>query len=233
MTRKRAWECGATAVVLLALAVPAGAQSSNLLNALEVRRLVDGDQPADHIGLRDHFLALAVRYDNEARREDARARALPGNPNHPAPGHGLQAAERAKQLRLSAALVRELAVYHERVAAGVPAVAPEGAGRFHNGEGAPVPTDRDVRALAAMARTRADHRAMAEYYASVAGGHRAQADRYALRARMYRAVPNDRLGGGNPALHFDRLTVVERNAARRADARALVHSQLADLIGTE
>jgi hypothetical protein len=224
---------GAIVVALALVPATGAAQAPGLLNALEVRRLVDGDEPADHVGLRDHFLALALRYDAEARRQDAVQRTMFGNPNHPTGYPAAHAGRLAGYARRSAVTVRELAVYHERLAAGVPALAPAGAGEFHAGKGAPPPTDREARAVAATARTPADHRAIEEYFVTIAERHRDAADAHVLQARMYRVQPNDRGGGGGPALHCDRLAAAARRAAERADARALVHRQLARIAGTD
>lgn len=207
-------------------------QAPALLNTLELQVLLLGDEPADHVGLRDHFLALAVRYDKDARRYDALAQAMGGNPNRampPARAHAVLHAERA---RADAAAARALAVYHERIAAGEPAVAPAGAGAFHNGKGAPEPTERSVRAVAAAVRTRSGHRAIAEYFDTTAGRLRNEADVQVMRARAYRALANDRTGLP-AALECERRARVAREAAVRAEGRALVHRQLATLVGTD
>lgn len=233
MRWKNAITVGA-ALLLLSSTVAAAndTQTPALLNTLELHVLLHGDEPADHVGLRDHFLALAVRYDRDARRYDTLAQAMAGNPNRATPPARAHAALRAERARADAAVARALAVYHERIAAGEPAVAPDGAGVFHNGKGAPEPTDGSVRAVAAAVRTRAGHRAIAEYFDTTAARLRGEADTQVLRARAYRALANDRMGLP-AAMECERRARAARHDAVRAEARALVHRQLATLVGTD
>lgn len=97
----------------------------------------------------------------------------------------------------SAATLRELAAHHERLALGTPSTAP------------------------------ADHRALAEYFLTVAAGHTAEADAHGRMAQAYRGTANRR--GGDPAAHCDRLVTLARDAAAEARAAATEHSQLADI----
>jgi hypothetical protein len=73
-------------MVMALAAIPfvgtAAAQSPSLiLNTVELRKLVDSAQPADHARLSAHFAALADRYAAEARRHTAMASSYAGNPN--------------------------------------------------------------------------------------------------------------------------------------------------------
>ncbi|MNC86842.1 hypothetical protein D3C83_25260 [compost metagenome] len=73
---------------------------------------------------------------------------------------------------------------------------------------------------------------MAEYFTTAASRHRDEAGVQVQRARSYRALANDR-AGGVAALQCDRRARAARQAAARADARALVHRQLSTLVGID
>jgi len=127
----------------------------------------------------------------------------------------------------SAATLRELAEHHERLAVGTASTVPAAAARFEDGEGAPAPTDQELRALAGRARTPADHRALAEYFMTVAEGHTMEAEHHTAMAQAYRGNANRR--GGDPAVHCDRLVKLAREAAKEALAAETVHTQLATI----
>lgn len=114
----------------LALAVVAGnarAQDKpgGLLNTLEVRELVARAEPADHTRLAVHFAALADRYAAEANRHLSMAKSFVGNPNRSV-GSGMSVhCRRLAELNTQeATTVRELATFHEKLAAGTPATTP-------------------------------------------------------------------------------------------------------------
>lgn len=220
----------AVPAVLLATAAGAAAQgpTPEVLNAIELRQLVASAEPGDHARLGTHFAALAGTYADAAARHTAMSKAFGGNPNRPG---AVSASTHCARLALlnteSAATLRELAAHHERLALGTPSTAPAEGARFVHGEGAPAPTDRELRALAARARTPADHRALAEYFLTVAAGHTAEADAHGRMAQAYRGTANRR--GGDPAAHCDRLVTLARDAAAEARAAATEHSQLADI----
>ena len=73
---------GALTLGLLINASTVAAQESTagLVSSLDVKRLIASGEPADHARLRDHFTALAARYDADARRHESMGRALTGNP---------------------------------------------------------------------------------------------------------------------------------------------------------
>jgi len=215
-------------LALLGLVAGAAAQErENLLTSIEVKHLVASAQPGDYARLRDHFAALADKYTTEARRDTAAARTLTGNPNRrsgAAPGSKFtRLAERATE---SAATTRELAAYYSQLAAGMPSMAPANSARFVAGEGAPAPTDAQLRELAAGARTPADHRSLEEYYLTLAGNHTTAAGRHQTMARSYRASGIRSL---DPAIHCDRMAKVSREAANKARAAAAEHGQLAQV----
>ena len=131
-------------------AVVAAQERENLLTSIEVRRLVASAQPGDYARLGDHFAALADQYAAQARRNVALSRTQTGNPNRRSGGNpGAVYARRAEIAAESAATTRELAAYYGRLAAGMPTTPPANSARFVAGEGAPTPTDAQLRELAA------------------------------------------------------------------------------------
>lgn len=202
----------------------AQAPASPLMNAIELRKLVASAEP-DHARLRAHFLAVADRYTAEATRHTAMSRAYTGS-RSPGLATGMQAhctrlAELATQ---SATSVRELAAYHEKLATGTPATAPRGAAAFEAGAGARKPTSEELNALAKSASTPADHRALEEYFVTLAKRETADADDYAANAQAYRGT---RLA--TAAVHYDRLATLARDSAKEANAAAAMHKGLAGI----
>jgi hypothetical protein len=196
------------------------------LNTLEVRTLVDRGDPVDHDRLFLHFRTLWDHYLTEAERhESMAARTRDGNPNR---SSGAGASEYCNRLatlnRQAAKTVRELAVYHRQLAEGAPAHLPRGAARFHAGAGAPQPTEQELDALSARARTRTDHLALAEYF-------RMRAKRYATDATEHVMMALNFRGGrlAHAAVHHDRLANVARQAAKEATRVADLHRQLATI----
>jgi hypothetical protein len=112
--------------------------------------------------------------------------------------------------------------------AGHPSQAPPNSARFEAGEGAPPPSDAQLRALAARARTRADHLGLAEYFEAVAERQTDAANKYTAFARLYQ-VTIRRTVGGDPVLHYDRMATRYRESAARARAEAAKHRQLAQV----
>lgn len=212
----------------LALAVVAGnarAQDKpgGLLNTLEVRELVARAEPADHTRLAVHFAALADRYAAEANRHLSMAKSFVGNPNRSV-GSGMSVhCRRLAELNTQeATTVRELATFHEKLAAGTPASPPRGSARFEGGAGAPAPTEKELNALAAKAGTPADHRALEEYFRTLAKRYTAEANEHVTLAMTYRGT---RIA--QAAVIHDRLTGLARDAAKEATAAAEMHKQLA------
>jgi len=213
---------------LLTFATVAAAQTkSPLLNTIELKKLVTSDAPADHARLHAHFVALADRYVADARRHEAMAQAYVGNRN---PGLVTTMRNHCTQLKdlatRSAAILRDVAAYHDKLAAGAPATLPAGASRFEAGEGTPGPTEKELVALATNAKAAADHKALEEYFLTEAKRHAAEADTDAALALMYRSQPS---GRPHPefASNFDRLETLERQTAAQATAAAQMHKDLA------
>jgi hypothetical protein len=122
----------------------------------------------------------------------------------------------------SATTVSELAVYHEKLAAGAPAPAPRDGARFQGGAGAPEPTEKELTALAAKASTPAEHRALEEYFLTVAKRYTAEANEHVMLAQTYRGTRIAQAAG----IH-DRLAGLARDSAKEATAAADMHKGLA------
>jgi hypothetical protein len=223
------WALSLGALVLMGPRPDAAAQtpSPGTLNRLEVQRLAASPTAADHRRLALHFSGLADRYTAIGKRHMTMAHALPGNPNRET-GYGRQAHfKRLAKLNTQwATTSRELATHHERLAAGTESVPPRDARLFEAGAGAPEPTEEDLSALAAEARTPADHRALEIAYSARADRYTAQASEHLAMASAYRGTKI-----ASAAVHCDRLVMQARTAAREASAAALRHKALADTTG--
>ena len=213
------------AVALLTMAGSVSAQGTpgGLLNSLEVRQLVARAEPADNAGLGVHFSALADRYAAEAKRHISMSQSFIGNPSRNL-GTGMSAhCKRLADLNTeSAATVRELAAYHEKLASGTPATPPKDGARFQGGAGAPEPTAKELDALAAKANTPAEHRALEEYFLTLANRYTNEANDHVTLAQTYRGT---RIA--QAAVHHDRLAGLSRDAAKEATAAAEMHKGLA------
>ncbi len=212
-------------VAIVALPALAMAQTgSPILNSLEVQKLVASADPADNARLRSHFAALGDQYAREAARHESMAQAFLGAPTRRTPSNS--AADHCKRLarlnRQSADILRELAAYHEKRAAGAAATAPKGGARFQGGAGAPEPSDDALKALAARASTAADHHALEEYFQGAAKRYREAVNEHSAMAQAYRGT---RIA--QAAVHCDRLVTLSRDEAKEAAAAADMHKQLA------
>ena len=215
-------------LVLVAIATGAVAQDrTGLLTSIEVKELVARAQPNDHARLRDHFAALADSYALGAQRHKAMAHVLTGNPNHPpAVSPGVRHVQLADAATQSATTLRALSDHHGRLAAGLTSQAPANSAQFENGEGAPAPTDAQLRELSAGARTAADHRVLEEYFSGLAEKYTKDDRRHAAMAQGYRGHANDRSGSfAGWAVHCERLAKLSRESANRARAAATEHRQ--------
>jgi hypothetical protein len=122
----------------------------------------------------------------------------------------------------SAATARELVTYHQALGAGAPAAPPPDTARFHAGAGASAPTEPEITALAARASTPAEHRALEEYFLTLAKRYTAEADAHASFALAYRGARVTQ-----PGAHHDRLAGLSREAAKEAATAAAMHKELA------
>ena len=213
----------ALAFVFFAGSTAAQDKSPALLNTLEVQQLVKRAEPGDNARLAAHFTALADRYTAEAKRHTSMAQSFVGNPSRNL-GSGMSA--HCKHLAdlntKSAAELRELATYHQKLASGAAATPPTAGARFEEGAGASVPTDKELDALAAKASSPADHHALEEYFQTLAKRYTAAANEHVATANTYRGT---RIA--QAAVHCDRLVTLSREAAKEATAAAAMHKQLA------
>jgi hypothetical protein len=219
----RSLSIAAIAVLTFAGSVAAQEKPSGLLNSLEVQQLVKRAEPGDNARLAAHFTALADRYAAEAKRHTSMAQSFVGNPSRNL-GTGMCA--HCKQLAdlntKSATELRELAAYHQKLASGVTATPPAGGARFEGGAGAPAPTEQELNAMAAKASTPADHRALEEYFLTLAKRYTADATAHATTASTYRGTKI-----AQAAVHCDNLVRLSKDAAKEATAAAEMHKQLA------
>jgi len=213
----------AVAALMFVGSVAAQEKPSGLLNSLEVQQLVKRAGPNDNARLAAHFTALADRYAAEARRHQSMAQSFVGNPSRNL-GTGMSA--HCKQLAdlntKSATEVRELAAYHQKLASGVTATPPASGTRFEEGAGASTPTEQELDAMAAKASSPADHRALEEYFLTLAKRYTADATEHATTANTYRGTKI-----AQAAVHCDNLVRLSRDAAKEATAAAEMHKQLA------
>jgi len=199
---------------------------SPILNTLEVERLVSSNAPEDHARLSAHFAALAERYTADARRHTSMSRRFVGNPSRNlGAGMSVHCRRIAALNTQSATTVGELAAHHKALATGAPSTPPSDNARFDAGAGASAPTDEELDALAAEASTPAEHRALQEYFLTLAKRYTSDADSHARMARAYRGRPR---GASSAAVHCDRLVSQSRDAAKEATEAASMHGQLAD-----
>jgi hypothetical protein len=216
------------AFAVVAIATTAGAQDRTApLTSIEVKERVASGQRDDHARLRDHFAALADKYAADAQRYSASAKTLTGNPNHPpAVPPGARYARLAESASASAATLQELSVHHGRLAAGQVSQAPANSAGFESGEGAPEPTDAQLRELSAGARTPSEHRALEEYFSDLAQKYARAAQRHTAMSQSYRSHPNDR-GGSFTSLtvHCEQLAKQSRVSAETARVMAAEHRQ--------
>ena len=221
----RTFALAAIAGLAFGTVVAAQDEPDGLLNSLEVQQLVKRGEPEDHARLTGHFRTLADQYAREAQRHVAMSRSFAGNPNRSI-GTGMSAhCKRLAELNTeSAATMRELVGYHDKLATGAAATLPREAARFEGGAGAPKPSEKELNALAAKANTPAEHRDLEEYFVTLARKYTADAREHSTWAQVYRGT---RIA--QAAVHHDRLATVARDAAREANEAAARHKQLAAL----
>jgi hypothetical protein len=210
---------GLTAATL-ALAVNIGAQDTKgVLNVVELQRLATRGSVEDNAKLADHFNALAARETAEADNHAAMAQSFGGNPNH---GVNTTMAVHCKQLgdlnRQSAGTLRELAVYHEKLAIGLPATPPRDAAPYERGKGAKDPTQKELTAMAAKARTPSERGALAEYFQTLVQRYTKEASDYAAMANAFRGTKM-----ASTVADYDRLAALARDSAREAADSVEMH----------
>ena len=220
----RALSVGALALLTFGSAA-AQTPSTGVLNAVEVRQLIARAEPADQARLGVHFTALADWYAAEARRHTSMSQSFAGNPSRSlATGMSAHCKRLAELNTQSAAIVRELSTYHQKLAAGITSTPPNDGARFQGGAGAPEPTVQELNALAAKAGTPADHRALEEYFLTLAKRYTADANEHMAMANAYRGTRIAQAAG-----HCDRLVTLSRDLSREAIEAAAMHKQFAGI----
>jgi hypothetical protein len=205
----------------------AGAQQppSDLLAAPQVRELMAGQQPADHAKLRAHFEALAAKYAAEANRHTAFAQASAGVPRGAGASAGAHHTRLAANANESAKVLRELAVHHGQLGAGVASTAPRSGERFEKGAGAPAtPNEKQLLQLAAKAQTPSEHGLLAEYYTTLLARYAADAKEHKAMAQAYQG-----LNRANPSAvaHCERLVALANESLKETQALVDEHKKLA------
>jgi hypothetical protein len=217
---------GALAIIAVAGSAVAQSASTPILNALELQALVASAEPGDNARLSAHFAALADYYATEGRRHASMSQGFVGNPSrHRATDISAHCKRLAEFNTRLAATVRELAAHHQQLAVGAPSIPPRDAARFHSGAGARDPSNRELRASGARARTPDDHFALEEYFLTRAKRYTATANEHATAAQSYRGSKI-----AQAAVHCDRLVARSRTLADEAMAHAGVHKVFAGLV---
>ena len=211
----------ALAFVAFAGNAVAQTQASPILNTLEVQKLAASAEPADNARLAAHFSALAARYTAEAKQHSSMAASF-GSNRTIGPGMSVHCKRIAELNTQSATTLRELATHHNKVAAGVASTPPAGAAAFQGGTDAREPTEKELTALAAKARSVADHRALQEYFTTKARRYTAEANQHDAFAKAYHGT---RMTWA-PGMH-DHLARLARESAKEATASATMHQDLA------
>ena len=214
----------AFAMGLLALSVAhVAAETSPILNNVEVQKLVKSGTLADNARLAAHFTALADESTADAKRHEAMSTGFGSNLGRQLGANMSAHCNRLAALnRQAATTLGELATHHTKLAAGVSSIVPANAAAYQSGKGARVPTDDDLRALAAKANRPADHRALMEYFNEVAKRHTRTANEHQQMAMSYRGtrIPS-------AAVRCDRMVTISRDSAKEATAAATMHKDLA------
>jgi hypothetical protein len=191
---------------------------------LELRQLVDRAEPADHARLSAHFGALAERYATDAKQHERMAQASTGqagkSSNAGLAAHCKSLAKADRELEEGA---RALAAFHKDRAAGASVAAPANTRGLESGTGAAKPKADELAEFATNAAKTNDHRALSDYFTTLAARYSADADSHQAMSAWY-GSPNSRLAGMVP--HCDRLAKTARGAAKEAQMAASMHKEL-------
>ena len=218
-----------TAAVFAGIATfAAAATPSDVLNRLEVQKLVALETTVADLRLALHFNALADQFIGDAERHRVMASVYRANANRSATTTaGDQCDRLAARDEKWAVAALELAMYYGDLSSGIDAVLPARALALQGGYGAPEPTADQLHKLALTARTRGDHLMLREYYSTLAKRRAAEAGDYASMVTAYRA--SVRNGGYDPGVAYERLARIARKAAKEATEAANRHWVLANV----
>jgi hypothetical protein len=137
--------------------------------------------------------------------------------------------KRLAQLNTQAATtLRELAAHHQKLAMGSAPTAPGDSARFERGADAAKPSEQDLNVLAAKASTPADHRALEEYFSTLAKRYTRDADEHAAYAVSWRGMTRVATAAITAA-HCEKFSGQLRDAAKEAIAAAAMHKDLASV----
>jgi hypothetical protein len=218
-----------TAAVFVGLATfAAAAPPSDVLNRLDVQKLVAAETTVANLRLASHFNALADQFVVNADRHRAMAAVYRANANRSATTTaGDQCDRLAARAEKWAGSALDLAMYYGDLASGIDAVLPARAVALQGGYGAPEPTADQLHKLALTARTRGDHLVLREYYSTLAKKRSAEAADYTVMVAAYRA--SVRNGVYDPGVAYERLARIARKAAKEATEAANRHQVLANV----
>ena len=209
----------AVPIVTLAFAAGLLAQApSKPLTAAEVNQLISNGDPTAHARLSAHFTALAERQAADVKVHTAMQQAY-ANSGKPS-GLGMVNHCKAMVARAqeSAGSLKELAAYHSKLAGG--ATVASGLAVLEPATGRP--SDAELTRLAATAETAADHRALQNYFTSVAARDEREAADHAAYAKTWRGLTKVTAHQTQAAAH-DRTAEQLRAAANEARAAAAMH----------
>lgn len=205
--------------MLIAVTSVATAQTSTVLNTLELERLVASVAPDDHHRVSTHFAAVAERYTADAALHEQIASSYARNP---VAKLGRDMAEHCRTLaridRDMASQLRDLSAQHAAMALGT--VEPERAPMALQTAGSPSPTADDVTRLAATATTAADHDQLGRYFASLRNTYTREASEHRRLALYYAGIK-----AKSEAAHCERLARLAREGAEVANDLAARHTR--------
>jgi hypothetical protein len=210
----------ATFIALGATTALAQPPASSLLNDLEVRQLVARSEPADHARLAAHFGVLADRYTAEAKRHASMALGATAQSSRQ-PGLAVHCKQLASLDTDLASTARELATYHEKASQGTRSAAPADPGKLTAGVGARKAEDEELTAFADKAAAANDHKALADYFSTLARRYTDEARSHTSMAAAYRGTRS-----APAAVHCDRLVRLAQDAAKEARTAADAHSKM-------
>ena len=207
------------AVPTLTLALTSGFLAQvKPLTASEASQLISRGDPADHARLSAHFTALAERQAADMKVHTAMQQAY-ANSGKPS---GLGMVNHCKAMvgraQESAGSLKELAAYHSTLAGG--ATVTSGLAVLEPATGRP--SDAELTRLAATAETAADHRALQNYFTSVATRDEREATDHAAYAKTWRGLTKVTAYQTRAGAH-DRTAEQLRAAAKEARAAAAMH----------
>ena len=188
------------------------------LSTAEVGQLISRGEPADHARLSAHFTALADRQAGDVKVHTAMQQAY-ANSGKPI---GVSMVNHCKSMvaraQESAGSLKELAAYHSKLAGG--ATVTSGLAVLEPATGRPA--DAELARLAATAETAADHRALQNYFTSVATRDEREAADHAAYAKTWKGLTRVPAASTQAVAH-DRTAQQLREAAKEARAAAAMH----------